>query len=136
MLDALREGGGEGDALAPPVVILTSVGDVETVVDAMRRGAADYLTKEATREEIALRVRRSLRAGRMAHEVRRLRRSIARFQDFDEIIGASAAIARVKATTTATPTPTGSDFEKAPCFTSPERVSRMANTIRTATAPM
>ncbi|MBI1784301.1 sigma-54-dependent Fis family transcriptional regulator, partial [Candidatus Sumerlaeota bacterium] len=79
-------------------VVLSSVGDIPTVVEAMRRGAEDYLTKEATREEIALRLRNILRQGRLAHEVHRLRRSLDRFQDFEEIIGQSASIGELKKT--------------------------------------
>jgi DNA-binding NtrC family response regulator len=62
----------------------------------MKRGAADYLTKEAAREEIALRLNKILRQDRLAHEVRRLRRSLDRYHDFGQIVGRSPKIEAVK----------------------------------------
>ena len=79
-----------------PVVILTSVNDIDTAVEAMRRGASDYLTKESTREEIALRLRNGLRQGKLANEVRRLRRSLDRYSDFDDIVGSSDSSGELK----------------------------------------
>ena len=96
LIDLINKEREDGEAIAPPVVMLSSMSDIETVVDAMRRGAADYLTKEATREEIVLRLRNCLQHGRIADEVRRLRRSLDRFQDFNEIIGASSKIQALK----------------------------------------
>ncbi len=96
-MDLLNELAKPSEAEArPPVVVLSSVGDVPTVVEAMRRGAEDYLTKESTREEIALRLRNVLRQGSLAREVRSLRKSLDRYRDFDEIIGASTTIAELK----------------------------------------
>ncbi len=97
LLERLRGSMTDGDAAAPPVVILTSVADIDTAVEAMRRGAADYLTKQSTREEIALRLRNCLRQGSLTRENQRLRRSLERLHDFDAIIGDSASIRELKA---------------------------------------
>ncbi len=78
---------GEIDPL--PVVVLTSINSIDTAVEAMRRGAADYLTKEATRDEIVLRLRNILDRAELAGENRLLRRTLARFEEFEEIVGAS-----------------------------------------------
>jgi DNA-binding NtrC family response regulator len=74
----------------PPVVVLTSISSIDTAVEAMRLGAADYLTKEATREEIVLRLRNVLGRSALVGENRRLRRSLEKYEEFDEIVGASS----------------------------------------------
>jgi two-component system response regulator FixJ len=45
---------------AMPVVFLSGHGDIPTTVQAMRRGAEDFLTKRASREELLTAVRRAL----------------------------------------------------------------------------
>lgn len=80
----------------PAVAVLTSINDIPTIVDAIRRGALDYLTKETTREELTLRLRNILSRSRLENENRRLRRSLDRYLDLGEIVGASRAIGAVK----------------------------------------
>ena len=92
--EIVKQGAAEGDA--PPVVVLTSVTAVDTAVEAMRKGAADYLTKEATRDEIVLRLRNILGSAQLADENRRLRRTLTRYEEFDEIVGTSASIGKIK----------------------------------------
>lgn len=53
--DALRR-----SANPLPVVFLTGQGDIPTTVNAMRRGAEDFLTKRANREEILAAVERAI----------------------------------------------------------------------------
>ncbi len=79
-----------------PVVVLTSINSVDTAVEAMRKGATDYLTKEATREEIILRLRRALEGAELVSENRRLRRTLDRYEEFSEIVGVSESIKRLK----------------------------------------
>lgn len=100
LLDEVRkadeEGGEDADGAGPPVIILTSIDEVETAVDAMRRGAADYLTKGATREEICLRLQNVMRQSKLAGEVRQLRRSLVRYRGQEEIVGTSPAMEKVR----------------------------------------
>ncbi len=79
-----------------PIVMLTSVTSVETAVDAMQRGASDYLTKDAGRPEIVVRLNRALGARRMADENRRLREAVERTGEFGELVGDSVEISRIK----------------------------------------
>jgi two-component system NtrC family response regulator len=95
--DGAGGGPGEDGFAAPPVVVLTSVNAVDVAVQAMRLGAADYLTKESTRDEIVLRLRNILGSADLAEENRRLRTTISRLEEFDEIVGVSQAIGRLKA---------------------------------------
>jgi DNA-binding NtrC family response regulator len=55
------------------VVMMTAFGTVESAVQAMKLGAADYLTKPVNLEELVLVVRKALDATRLRREVRRLR---------------------------------------------------------------
>jgi len=96
LLSSIREGRAAGVETDTPVVMLTSVNSVETAVDAMRRGANDYLTKEAGRAEIAVRLRRALDQHAVAEENRRLRAAIEQIDEFGDLIGASPAMARIK----------------------------------------
>jgi DNA-binding NtrC family response regulator len=57
-----------------PVIVLTASSDVATAVEAMKRGADDYLTKPAEMEKVKLAVKRSLELAELRMEVTRLRR--------------------------------------------------------------
>ncbi|RJP22656.1 MAG: sigma-54-dependent Fis family transcriptional regulator [Candidatus Omnitrophota bacterium] len=59
-----------------PVVLLTSVDSVRVAVDAMKAGAADYITKDADRDEIILRIDKVLAGAKVRAENKRLRRHI------------------------------------------------------------
>ena len=83
-------------AEAPPVVVLTSINTVETAVEAMRQGAADYLTKEATRDEIVLRLNNVLSRSDLASENRQLRETLHRYEEFEDIVGVSETINTLK----------------------------------------
>ena len=50
------------------VIIVTGFGSIDSAVDAMKRGAADYLTKPFNLDELTLKVRRILEKKRVEHE--------------------------------------------------------------------
>ena len=79
-----------------PVVMLTSVNDVTIAVEAMRLGAADYITKESERREIIIRLLRVIEQNRLLNENRLLRDQLARATEFGEIIGTSEVIRKIK----------------------------------------
>ena len=56
-----------------PVIILTAFGTVETAVEAMKRGAADYLTKPISRDELLMTVAKILKMSRLERENESLR---------------------------------------------------------------
>mgnify|MGYP006294014451 CR=1 FL=1 len=58
---------------ATPVLVITAYGDVETAVEAMKRGAADFVGKPFHREHLLLVVERALEGRRLKEEVRSLR---------------------------------------------------------------
>ena len=52
-----------------PVVLMTAYGSVSTAVEAMKRGAADYLTKPFERDELLIVVQKVLRQHKLESEV-------------------------------------------------------------------
>ncbi len=70
-LDVLKE---LGPALADlPVIVITAFGGSTAAIEAMRRGAYDYLTKPFDLDEVLLTLRRALRQRALAFEVKALR---------------------------------------------------------------
>src|SRR5882672_4328066 len=72
---------------AIPVVVLSGVGHVRTVVDAIKLGAADYLAKPFEDEELELTIRNILERLRLRDEVQSLRRQLADSDDQELGIG-------------------------------------------------
>src|SRR5262245_20557115 len=77
---------------APAVVVLTGFGTIETAVEAMKLGAADYLIKDARPQEILLTIDRVLKLDALRRENARLREEVVRQHGFGELIGDSAAM--------------------------------------------
>ena len=57
-----------------PVIVVTAFGGSAPAIEAMRRGAYDYLTKPFDLDEVLLTLRRALRQRALAEEVKTLRR--------------------------------------------------------------
>src|SRR5947207_492013 len=76
--------------LPPAVVVLTGYGTIESAVEAMKLGAADYLIKDARPQEILLTIERVLRLDALKRENVRLRGEIGRLHGFGELIGEGA----------------------------------------------
>jgi Response regulator containing CheY-like receiver, AAA-type ATPase, and DNA-binding domains len=73
---------------------MTAFGSVDTAVEAMKRGASDYLTKPVNNEELVRVVERSIREAALRREVNRLRREVRKEYSFHQIIGKSKPIRR------------------------------------------
>jgi len=71
-------------------IVLTGFGTVETAVEAMKLGAADYLIKDARPQEVLLTLERVLRFESLRRENARLRDQLWRTHGFGELIGVSA----------------------------------------------
>jgi two-component system NtrC family response regulator len=78
-----------------PVVLMTAFGTVSTAVEAMKRGAADYLTKPFERDELLLVIEKVMRQRRLEDEVASLRGVLKERYRLDNIIGASPAMQQV-----------------------------------------
>jgi len=73
-LDLLAQLVAEADP--PAVLVITAHGTMETAIEAMRRGAFEYLTKPIDLEEARLVIERALATRQLSHEVARLRREL------------------------------------------------------------
>lgn len=72
-----------------PFIVLTAHGDVDTAVQAMKLGAADYLTKPVHPDELLMLVRRCLDARRKDATIAELQHRLDRHLGFERIIGRS-----------------------------------------------
>ena len=106
VLADLRLGGADGldvlrtaAALQPSavVVLMAAFGSIDTAVEAMRSGAADFLTKPFGLDELELRLAKALDDRRARHEIQYLRHTQPDIYSVDRIIGASGALARTMA---------------------------------------
>ncbi|HEU4365499.1 MAG TPA: sigma-54 dependent transcriptional regulator [Candidatus Krumholzibacteria bacterium] len=120
-----------------PVIILTAFGSVETAVEAMKRGASDYLTKPISRDDLTMTVAKTLKLHRLEAENADLRDTIRERFRFESIIGLSPAMTEMfdalkrVAPTDATVLVTGESgtgkelIAKAIHYNSPRRAARM-----------
>ena len=69
------------------VVVMTAHGTMETAIQAMQRGAYDYLAKPFDLDEVVLVAERALTAGRLTQEVARLRTGLQEVWEFGALIG-------------------------------------------------
>ncbi|MDR0669335.1 MAG: sigma-54 dependent transcriptional regulator [Treponema sp.] len=78
-----------------PVIVLTGHGTVENAVEAMRRGAWDFLTKPVNLDHLSQLVKRALQNRELALKHRELEEELAQKKQFETIIGTSAPMRRV-----------------------------------------
>ena len=81
-----------------PIVLMTAYASVRTAVEAMRRGAYDYIQKPFEREDLLLLVGRALEHGRLTRENRALRAAAGVNEPPRPLVGSGAAMARVRET--------------------------------------
>lgn len=72
-----------------PVVVMTGYGSVEDAVAAMKAGAADYVIKPISKDELLVVIDRALEQRSLRAEVRMLRREIDERYGFENLIGAT-----------------------------------------------
>jgi len=77
------------------VLLITGHGSLETAIDAMREGAADYLQKPVRLAELRTRLAKALEASSLRRENVELRRQIDKRFGFEGIVGHSPAMQRV-----------------------------------------
>jgi DNA-binding NtrC family response regulator len=84
-------------SLNPPslVIVITAFGSIETAVEAMKRGAYDYLEKPFKLEELRLGVQRALSYNEAISENIFLRKQLRKQYQFNQIIGNSPAMQEV-----------------------------------------
>ena len=73
-----------------PVILLTAYGTVGSAVEAMKRGAFDYLTKPADNDELVLTLNRAWEYSRLQEENARLRNELSGEGALRSLVGTSA----------------------------------------------
>ncbi|HEX8736923.1 MAG TPA: sigma-54 dependent transcriptional regulator [Pyrinomonadaceae bacterium] len=78
------------------VILMTAFGSIEAAVSAIKRGAADYISKPFQMDEVLLRISRALKERNLQKRVADLEEKIALHDATRKIIGNSAAIKRLR----------------------------------------
>ncbi|ACB93800.1 sigma-54-dependent transcriptional regulator [Beijerinckia indica] len=78
-----------------PAIVQTANGSIETVIAAMRAGAADFVVKPVGTERLQVSIKNALRADALEDEIRRMNRHAAGALSFKDLIAGSEAMERV-----------------------------------------
>ncbi|MGH7564370.1 MAG: sigma-54-dependent transcriptional regulator [Gemmatimonadota bacterium] len=94
LLDAIRKGPLPGH---PDVMLITAFGTIDIAVEAMKRGAADFITKPFDTDELRVKVSRVLETRDLRHERDQLRAETEYLREevehhFGDIVGVSTAM--------------------------------------------
>src|SRR5436305_6051399 len=104
LITDLRLGGDDGMQLIeralkrphPPIcIMMTAYGSVDTAVEAMKRGAYDFVTKPLNLDKVEMLIARALGSRRMEQENRALKQQIDERFGLENIIGDSPALHEV-----------------------------------------
>ena len=104
MITDLRLAGDDGMALIeralklphPPIsIMMTAYGSVDTAVEAMKRGAYDFVTKPLNLDKVEMLVSRALRSRNIEQENRTLKQQVDERYGLENVIGESAALREV-----------------------------------------
>ena len=79
----------------PLCIMMTAYGEVDVAVEAMKRGAFDFLPKPVNLEQLELLIKRGLREKRLKSENDQLHERLDKKFHFDKIMGSSSAIESV-----------------------------------------
>ncbi|MBO4490602.1 MAG: sigma-54-dependent Fis family transcriptional regulator [Lentisphaeria bacterium] len=80
---------------APPCILFTAYGSIETAVDAMRKGAFDFVTKPVNFDQLEIVIARALETGRMKQENTELKKRLDDKFGLRGIVGSSPAMRHV-----------------------------------------
>src|SRR6195256_422832 len=104
MLTDLRIGGDDGMVLIeralklphPPIcIMMTAYGSVDTAVEAMKRGAYDFVTKPLNLDKVEILIARALQGRKLEQENRSLREQVDERYGLENILGESPALREV-----------------------------------------
>ena len=79
-----------------PVIMLSAVGHTKGVVEAVRMGAFDYLTKPFEEQELELAIEDVLQKKSLQDEVKNLRRQLEKYGESGDFVSTSPKIAQIK----------------------------------------
>ncbi|MEI6585898.1 MAG: sigma-54 dependent transcriptional regulator [Sediminibacterium sp.] len=78
-----------------PIIMISGHGNIETAVDAVKKGAYDYIAKPPDLNRLLITIRNALDKNSLVKETKRLKNTVSKVQ---EIIGTSEAIQKIKDT--------------------------------------
>jgi len=78
-----------------PVIIITGYASIESAVEAMKRGAFNYLTKPFSPDQLRITVKKALDSRKIFFENIYLREELEKKSEFDMVIGKSKAMQKV-----------------------------------------
>jgi len=78
------------------LVVMTAYASVETAIEAMKQGAADYITKPFKVDEITLTIEKIINRRRLQLENETLKKQLQGDNSFDNFIGATEEVANLK----------------------------------------
>lgn len=78
-----------------PVIVITAYGTIENAVEAMKKGAYDYITKPITPDQIKLVLQKISRHKNLLRENRYLRAEVNQKYNFEELVGESPGMREV-----------------------------------------
>jgi DNA-binding NtrC family response regulator len=81
-----------------PVIVMSAFGTVEIAVDAMKKGAADFLPKPFSLDHVSVVVEKALEVRKLREENRDLKEQLGHRYKFENIIGHSAPMQEIFAT--------------------------------------
>lgn len=79
----------------PAVIMMTAYGNIDTAVEAMKRGAVDFLTKPVNIERLEVLIQRALKTKTLEVEVKQLHERLDERFSFEGIVGRSEPLQRV-----------------------------------------
>src|SRR5579885_1603721 len=81
-----------------PVIVMSAFGTVENAVEAMKKGAVDFLPKPFSLDHLSVVVEKALEVSKLRDENRQLREALGKKYQFENIIGRSPAMQEIFAT--------------------------------------
>jgi DNA-binding NtrC family response regulator len=87
-----------GQNMLTPVIVMSAFGTVENAVEAMKKGAVDFLPKPFSLDHLSVVVEKALEVRKLRDENRDLREALGKKYQFENIIGHSAEMQDIFAT--------------------------------------
>jgi DNA-binding NtrC family response regulator len=81
-----------------PVIVMSAFGTVESAVEAMKKGAVDFLPKPFSLDHLTVVVEKALEVRKLRDENRELREALNQRYQFENIVGRSASMQEIFAT--------------------------------------
>jgi len=78
-----------------PIIVMTAFGSIETAVEAMKSGAADFLPKPFSLDHLMTVIDKALEIKNLRTENRELRAELSRRYEYDNIVGRSEAMREI-----------------------------------------